>query len=144
MTPDVSVLVAASRADHPHHAHALAWLQEALAACDRGQRFTLLPMVATGFLRLVTHPKVFNQPTPLVAAQAFVSAILAIPGVEMARLGDEWPLFERLCELHTLAGNEISDAWIAAAVQANHEHLASFDQAFRRLLKSNQVTLLRP
>ena len=144
MTPDVNVLVAASRADHPHHARALAWLEEALVACDRGQRFTMLPMVAAGFLRLVTHPKVFNQPTPFVVAQTFLSAILATTGVEMARLGEEWPLFEWLCEQHTLAGNEIPDAWIAAAVQANHEHLASFDQAFRRLLKPNQITLLRP
>jgi hypothetical protein len=31
MTPDVNVLVAASRADHPHHQTALTWLTQAMA-----------------------------------------------------------------------------------------------------------------
>ena len=144
MTPDVNVLVAASRADHPHHAVALAWLEEALAACDSGQRFTLLPMVAAGFLRLVTHPRVFVRPTPIAAAQVFLAAVANTPGVEMARLGDEWPLFEQLCDTHQLSGNAIPDAWIAAAVQANHEHLASFDREFRRFLPPNALTILTP
>ncbi len=144
MTPDVNVLVAASRVDHPHHAVALAWLAESLAACGRGQRFNLLPMVAAGFLRLVTHPRVFARPTPIIDAQDFLAAVLNTPGVEMARLGDEWPLFEQLCATHRLSGNAIPDAWIAAAVQANHEHLATFDRVFRRFLPPNALTILTP
>ena len=144
MTPDVNVVVAASRADHPHHAVASAWLEAALAACYGGQRFTLLPMVAAGFLRLVTHPKVFVRPTPIVAAQAFLAAIVNTSGIAMARLGDEWLLFEQLCETHRLTGNAIPDAWIAAAVQANHEHLVTFDKEFRRFLKPNALTVLSP
>ena len=35
MTPDVNVLVAASRSDHPHHWVAHSWLQDALAACNQ-------------------------------------------------------------------------------------------------------------
>lgn len=143
MTPDVNVLVAASRTDHPHHLLALAWLEEALRACDRGQRFTLLPMVGAGFLRLVTHPKVFLAPTPLAKGQEFLAAIHETPGVVLVSLGEEWPLFEHLCREHFLAGNAIPDAWIAAAVIANHEHLVSFDQGFRLLLRPHQLTLLR-
>ena len=30
------------------------------------------PMVGAGFLRLVTHPRVFVEPTPLAGAQAFL------------------------------------------------------------------------
>jgi len=144
VTPDVNVLVAASRTDHPHHRPGLAWLQEALLACYRGQRFSLLPMVAAGFLRLVTHPKVFLEPTPLAQAQDFLTAIEDTPGVAMMPLGEEWPLFEHLCQQHSLAGNAIADAWIAAAVLANHEHLVSFDQGLRQLLRPHQLTLLRP
>jgi len=113
-------------------------------ACDRGQRFSLLPMVAAGFLRLVTHPKVFLEPTPLAQAQDFLTAIEDTPGVVLMPLGEEWPLFEHLCQQHSLAGNAIPDAWIAAAVLANHEHLVSFDQGFRQLLRPHQLTLLRP
>jgi hypothetical protein len=53
MTPDVNVLVAASRSDHPHHAVARAWLETALAAAgtSSGPAFTLMPMVVVSFDR---------------------------------------------------------------------------------------------
>ena len=70
MTPDVNVLVAASRSDHPHHPVAIRWLDDALDACALGQGLALLPMVAAGFLRLVTHPRVFVEPTPLAGARS--------------------------------------------------------------------------
>lgn len=143
MTPDVNVLVAASRSDHPHHAASRAWLEDALAACARGGRFTLLPMVATGFVRVVTHPRVFARPTPVAAALDFVRAITVVPGVEMQPLGAEWTMVEVLCEEHELEGNDVSDAWIAAATRYNNERLATFDRGFRRFLKPGELTLLK-
>jgi len=53
-------------------------------------------------------------------------------------------VFEHLCEHHRLTGNDIPDAWIAAAVLAHHDHLVSFDKGFRRFLKANEFTLLQP
>ena len=97
MTPDVNILVAASRRDHVHHAPALAWLEGALETSTDGQMLAILPMVACGFLRLTTHPKVFVEPTPLKAAQAFLRAVLDTPNVTMPMLGEEWSLFEKLC-----------------------------------------------
>ncbi|MBI5937061.1 MAG: PIN domain-containing protein [Betaproteobacteria bacterium] len=144
MTPDVNVLVAASRRDHPHHAPALAWLEAALDASAAGQPLAILPMVAAGFLRLVTHPKVFLQPTPIEAAQAFLRALLDAPGVVLLPLGEEWPLFEQLCARRSLSGNAIPDAWIAAAAQSHHLHLVTFDKGFRRLMKASMVTVLQP
>ena len=87
MTPDVNVLVAASRSDHPHHAVARTWLEHALAAAESGAAFTLMPMVITSLLRLVTSPRIFVQPTPIADAVTFVDAILAVPGVHLASLG---------------------------------------------------------
>lgn len=87
MTPDVNVLVAASRADHPHHATARDWLESVLA--DRG-RLTLLPTVTASFLRLVTHPKVFVEPTPLDAALDFIEVVRQAAAVA-GRTPDEWP-----------------------------------------------------
>jgi len=81
MTPDVNVLVAASRADHPHHAVARGWLLAALQAAGAGAAFALMPMVLASFLRLVTSPKIFYQITPIEEAVAFVDALLALPGV---------------------------------------------------------------
>ena len=144
MTPDVNLLVAASRTDHPHHAVARAWLEEAVAAGAAGAAFTLMPMVLASFLRLVTSPKVFRQATPIVDAVAYVDALLASPGVQLAPLGPEWPRLRQLCLDKQLGGNHVPDAWLAAAVVHRGEHLVSFDRDFRKLLPRRQFTLLAP
>jgi toxin-antitoxin system PIN domain toxin len=142
MTPDVNVLLAASRSDHPHHRTALEWLEEALVATARGERLLLLPMVAAGFLRLATHSRVFVDPTPLDAAIDFLTALLNADGVELVRLGDEWPLLEPLCRQHQLMGNAISDGWIAAVVLARQDCLVTFDRDFVSLLPPRRLVLL--
>lgn len=142
MTPDTNVLIAAARADHPHHQTALSWLNRAIGDCQSGGRIEILPMVATGFLRLSTHPKIFLHPTPVKDAAAFIDALLGIDGVEMPELGREWPLFTELCRNKKLAANDIPDAWIAAAVTLLGSHLVTFDRDFKRLLPKNAVTIL--
>ncbi|WP_297480801.1 TA system VapC family ribonuclease toxin [Ferrovum sp.] len=142
MMPDVNILVAASRQDHPHHKQALDWLEEAIAHSS-GRSLAILPMVASGFLRLVTHPKVFVTPTPIHEALNFLRAVLNSPGVVMPSLGNEWAEFERLCTFHRLTGNSIPDAWIAAAASSNRLHLVTFDKDFRKLLKPGSVTVLK-
>lgn len=142
MTPDVNVLVAASRSDHPHHAVARTWLEDALSAAETGATFTLMPMVIASLLRLVTSPKIFIQPTPIADAVAFVDAILAMPGVELAPLGPEWPKLRQLCLEKQLGGNDLPDGWLAAAVDHHAEHLVSFDRDFKKLLAASRFTLL--
>ena len=144
MTPDVNVLVAASRSDHPHHAVALAWLEEAARAADGGASLTLMPMVLASFLRLVTSPKIFQLATPIEDAVAFVDALLASPGVQLAPLGPEWSKLRQLCLDKQLRGNDLPDAWLSATVAHLGEHLVSFDRAFRKLLSRGQFTLLAP
>lgn len=140
MTPDVNVLVAASRADHPHHAVARAWLEESLGTS--GASFTLMPMVLASFLRLVTSPRIFQDPTPVEDAIAFLDALLAVPGVQLAPLGPEWPKLRQLCLEKNLRGNDLPDAWLSSAVVQLAEHLVTFDRDFRRLLTRNRYTLL--
>jgi toxin-antitoxin system PIN domain toxin len=144
MTPDVNVLVAASRTDHPHHAVARAWLEQAIAASEAGTAFTLMPMLLASFLRLVTSPKIFHRPTPIENAVAFVDALLASPGVQLASLGPEWPKLRQLCLDKQLGGNDVPDAWLSAAVAHLGEHLVSFDRDFRKLLSRGHFTLLAP
>ena len=142
MTPDVNVLVAASRADHPHHDAAQTWLHSAMEGARNGIPLGLLGIVVASFLRLVTHRKVFVEPTPVATAIAYVDALLARPGVAMLASQDEWPRLRKLClELH-LSDNEVPDAWIAASVLQRQETLATFDRDFVRLLPVNQLLLL--
>lgn len=144
MTPDVNILVAASRTDHPHHAVARAWLEKASGASQAGPAVTLMPMVMARFLRLVTSPKVFQLATPIEEAVAFVDALVASPGVQLASLGPEWSKLRQLCLDKKLGGNDLPDAWLAAAVVQMGEHLVSFDRDFRKLLTRSQFTLLVP
>lgn len=144
MTPDINVLVAASRSDHPHHSVARDWLAQALAECEAGGRLEVLPMVAAGFLRLVTNRRVFPDPSPIKIAVEFVDSILATPGVEMPDGGREWKTLRRMCLDEELSGNDIPDAWIAASVKVLDSRLVTFDRGFRRLLRNNEVLLLTP
>ena len=142
MTPDVNVLIAASRSDHPHHKTAYACLDKAIAACADGASLKLAPMVVASYLRLVTNSKVFVHPTPVEDAVAFLDAILTAPGVDMPTLGAEWPMLRRLCIERRLTANAIPDAWLAAGVIQLGDHLVTFDADFKKLLRRTQLTVL--
>jgi toxin-antitoxin system PIN domain toxin len=144
MTPDLNVLLAASRTDHPHHKRALGWLSGAISDCESGGTIELLPMVVAGFLRLATNRKIFAEPMSIGAALDFIDSLLSIAGVEMPELGREWPTLRQLCRDHELATNDITDAWIAAAVRTRGSHLVTFDRGFARLLSRTELTLLEP
>jgi len=142
MTPDVNVLVAASRSDHPHHAVAHGWLDNAVKRAQAAVPLTLQPMVTASFLRVVTHPKVFVHPTPIAEAVRFVDDLLSMPGISAPTLGQEWPVLHKLCVEKNLSANDLPDAWLAAAVIHQGEHLVTFDRDFSRLLKRSQLTRL--
>ena len=144
MTPDVNVLVAASRADHPHHEAASTWLLASLEGARSGVPLGLFGTVVASYLRLVTHRKVFAEPTPMVHAIAFLDALLQRPGVAMLATQDEWPAMKRLCLDLGLSDNDVPDAWIAASVLQRQETLATFDRDFVRLLPAKQLVLLKP
>jgi toxin-antitoxin system PIN domain toxin len=144
MTPDVNVLVAAARSDHPHHGVARAWLEETLVGPESDAACTLMPMVLASFLRLVTSPKIFRSPTAIEDAIDFLDALLSLPNVQLAELGPEWRRLRDLCLDKRLAANDIPDAWLAAAVAQRGEVLVTFDRDFRRLLGRAQLTVLAP
>jgi uncharacterized protein len=142
MTPDVNVLIAASRVDHPHFDVASRWLGEAVVEAANGGRLAVLPMVVSSFLRLATHPKIFREPMPAAAAVGFVDSLLGSPGVEVAELGREWPGLRRLVLQHELSANDVPDAWIAAAAQMLGTRLVTFDRGFERWLGRSELLLL--
>lgn len=143
MTPDVNVLVAAFRGDHPHHGPARNWLTSARKSCAEGSAtLTLLPMVVAGFLRLVTNGRVFVNPDSIEGAVEFIDALLGSPGVELGASGAEWPLLRDKLLTLGLQGNFVTDAWIAAATEVLSEHLVTFDRDFKRLLPPRDLTLL--
>ncbi|MBL8309408.1 MAG: PIN domain-containing protein [Burkholderiales bacterium] len=143
MIPDVNVVVAAARDDHLHHTVAKQWWLDALQTASARNPIRLLPVVVSGFLRIVTHPKVFASPSTIEAAAAHIDALLALPNVVYASADSDWATFRKLCVEKSLSGNAIPDAWIAACAIQSGDALVTFDKDFRKLLSRSQVVVLR-
>jgi uncharacterized protein len=142
MIPDVNLVVAAARPDHAHHDVAKAWWLDAIQTATEARSIQLLPVVVSGFLRIVTHPKLFAVPSAIDAATAHIDALLALPNVAILDAQPRWSDFRQLCNDKLLKGNAIPDAWIAATVSVVNGHLVTFDRDFRKLLKRSQVTII--
>jgi len=127
---DVNVLVYAFRADAPGHAAHLAWV-ESLVGSD--EAYGVSDHVLAGFLRVVTHPRVFRPPTPVARALAFARAFRdrrnAVPIAPGAR---HWDIFTRLCRHTGARGNLVPDAWLAALAIESGCELATTDRDFAR------------
>jgi uncharacterized protein len=65
-------------------------------------------------------------------------------GVQMPEIAREWPTLKQLAREHALVANDLTDAWIAAAVRTLGSHLVTFDREFKRLLSRNELTVLEP
>ena len=127
---DVNVLAYAFRADAPGHAAHRAWV-ESLVGSD--EAYAVSDHVLAGFLRVVTHPKVFYPPTPLAPALAFAQAFReranAVPLAPGAR---HWGIFTKLCREAAARGNLVPDAWLAALAIESGCELVTTDRDFSR------------
>lgn len=130
MLIDVNVLVYAHRRDAPHHAAYLSWWEQCAGS---QQAFGMADLVLSGFLRVVTHPSVFNPPTALETATRFVEEIRARPNYVEIRPGPRhWEIFLKLCRTANARGNLIPDAYLAAlAIESGSEWITT-DRGYSR------------
>lgn len=128
--PDVNVLVYAHRGDAPDHMRYARWLED-LAQSDAA--FGLADLVLSGFLRVVTHPRIFTPPTPLEDAWAFVDGLRARPTcVPVAPGPRHWGLFASLCRRVGARGNLVPDAYLAALAIESGSDWVTTDRGFAR------------
>lgn len=114
--------------DAPEHERYAAWLQ-ALTASD--EPFALSDVVLSGFLRVVTNPKVFDPPTPLPAALAFSQRLVDWPRASLISPGQRhWEIFSGLCR--EIRGPLVSDAYLAALAIEHGCELVTTDGDFAR------------
>jgi toxin-antitoxin system PIN domain toxin len=121
---DVNVLVYAHREDAPGHAQYLQWLQGAVTS---EVPYGLSDLVLSGFLRVVTHPRVFRVPTPMKAALAFSQALRERPNCLIVAPGSRhWEIFMSLCRSTDVRGNLVADAYFAAlAIESGSEWITT-------------------
>jgi toxin-antitoxin system PIN domain toxin len=127
---DVNVLVYAHRPESPEHERYTAWLEEARRAAEP---LGLIPLVLSGFVRVVTHPRIFREPTPLETALSFTEALRATPNALLVDPGGRhWEIFARLCREADARGNLVPDAYLAAIAVENGATWWSADRTFAR------------
>jgi hypothetical protein len=128
---DTNVLVYAHRRDASWHgpaARAVRELAEGLAA------WALPWPCVHEFLAIVTHPRIFDPPTPLAAASDQVAAWLESPGVTLlAEAPGYWDILEPVLSAAKVSGPRIHDARIAAlCLHHGVRELWSADRDFSR------------
>jgi toxin-antitoxin system PIN domain toxin len=130
ITPDVNVLVYAYRAEALDHDSYWRWLD---SVANGDEAFALSSIVLSGFVRVVTHPRVFRPPSPIDDALRFAEDLLSPQNCIMIRPGPRhWDLFARLCRESGARGNLVPDAYLAAlAIEAGCE-LITTDRDFAR------------
>jgi len=124
LLPDVNVLIYAFRAEHPRHTEFRHWLEELVNA---PAAYAMSDLVLSGFVRVVTHPRVFRNPDTTNKALAFASAVRGQPHCVHVSPGERhWAIFEDLCRAVEAKGNLVPDAFLAAlAIESGCEWITT-------------------
>ncbi len=127
---DVNVVLAAHRDDHQSHATVRPWFDTVLSGDDD---FTVPLGVWASFLRLSTHRRVFEVPTPLAEAVAFLDAVRAQPNhVPTGPGGRHLTLLRALCREGGASGDLVPDAVIGAIAVEHACEVVTLDRDFAR------------
>ncbi len=110
--PDVNVLLYAHREDEAVHTFYHRFVEDLV---NSPEPFGLSVLVVVGFVRIVTHPKIYKVPTPLGLALASMEALADHPGCRVLSPGPRHlGLFTTLCRASHVSGKSVADAQHAA------------------------------
>lgn len=128
--PDANLLIYAVNRDAPHHPQARHWLEQTLSGHES---VGLAWIVVLAFLRITTHPRVFDRPLAAEQALDYVEGWLSQPYVRPVTPGEKhWLILSRLLRASGSAGNLTSDAHLAAISIEQGGVIHSADHDFRR------------
>jgi len=121
---DVNVLIYAAHEEAVDHDRYATWLNELLSG---NQAFGVSDLVLSGFLRIVTNPRIFTAPCSMEEALRFVETVRNCPHcVKIAPGARHWPIFTDLCRRAGVKGNLVPDAYFAAlAIESGSEWITT-------------------
>jgi uncharacterized protein len=121
---DVNVLIYAHREDAADHRRFRDWMETVVAGPEA---FGISDLILSGFLRVVTHPKIFHPPTPLPRAIEFCEFLRDQPNAVLIAPGERhWEIFIDFCAKAHARGDLIADAFLAAmAVESGCEWITT-------------------
>ena len=124
------MLVYAHRQEDEQQARVAEWMKRHV----NGEGIVLFtPQTVSGFLRVVTHPRVFANPSPLELATRFIDGLLARQNTVVVESGPRyWELISRLLVDADARGDLVPDASLAATAIECGATLATCDRDFAR------------
>jgi toxin-antitoxin system PIN domain toxin len=132
--PDINILLYANRADSDRHQIYAEWLGRMF---DRAEPLLLPDVVITGFIRISTHPGVFNPPTPMTEVLGFVDALRRYPNSRViSSTQATWRAFTALATKDSaIRGKVVTDGYLAALAISQGARIATRDRGFGRFAK---------
>ncbi len=127
---DVNVLVYAYDVRHPRQGEYAAWIED---VANGPEGFGLPSVMLSGFIRIVTHPKVFLSPLTPERATEIADELRAAPAaVPMEPGRRHWSIFTELCRKVRAKGNTVPDAYLAALAIEHGCEWNTTDHGFAR------------
>ncbi|NLI19074.1 MAG: type II toxin-antitoxin system VapC family toxin [Actinomycetales bacterium] len=127
---DVNVLVAALHAGARDHARMRTWVEDAV---NGPEPVGVSEAVASGVVRVLTHPRVFDPPARLDDALARMEAVLGHPNVTvLSPAPGHWAVFAELCRAADARGNLVADAAHAATALQHNATFVTRDRDYAR------------
>lgn len=141
MLLDANLLLYAVDADSPYNERAASWLTSVL----RGDRRVGLPWASIGaFLRISTHPRVFDRPLTGPEATAFVTDWLETEPVWIPPANPTtFRQYAALSGSYPITGNLVPDALLAALAIEHGLTVMTTDTDFGRFPEVRAVDPLR-
>lgn len=140
VTVDANVLLYASDEDSARHDSAMALLQQ--LAAGPGLVYLFWP-VAMAYLRIATHPNIFNRPLTPAVARDNIDRLLGRPNVRCPGEGDDfWLVYRDLAGQDSIRGNLVTDSHIAALML--HHGVSTIYTADRDFRRFRGITSLDP
>jgi toxin-antitoxin system PIN domain toxin len=130
LLPDVNVLVYAHRAESPDHERYADWV---LQLARGTEPFGLSELGCSAFVRIVTNPKIWDEPTTLEDALGFIEQLRRRSNARPLTHGPtSWDIFAALCREAKARGKLVADAYHAALAVEHGCEFVTADGDFAR------------
>jgi uncharacterized protein len=114
---DVNILLYASNASSHHQAKAVAFLER---CAQRREVFCVAWTTVMSYLRMATHPSIFETPLSHDEAARNIGALLALPHCRaISEDGDFWNIYRNVTQDVPTRGTLVPDAHLAAILRSH-------------------------
>jgi toxin-antitoxin system PIN domain toxin len=137
MLVDANVLLYAYQPRSRHHERCRMWVEETFSG-DEAVCIAWVTVLA--FIRIATHPRVFETPLTTTEAVAIVSSWLDRDAVAVLEAGERcWEILRALAVDAQASGPLVMDAFLAALALENGATLVTTDRDFARFPKLRRL-----